>query len=56
MGITAKELAGMLGISPAAVSMALNNRPGVSEITREEVLKISAGSGGKCRTGAGLPL
>ena len=41
MGITAKELAGMLGISPAAVSMALNNRPGVSEITREEVLKAA---------------
>ena len=30
MGITAKELAGKLNLSAAAVSMALNGKPGVS--------------------------
>lgn len=38
MSITAKELARQLGISAAAVSMALNNKPGVSERTRERIL------------------
>lgn len=37
MGITAKELAEKLGISAAAVSMALNNKPGVSTETRKKV-------------------
>ncbi len=45
MSITAKELAKQLGISAAAVSMALNNRPGVSEITREEVLHAARAAG-----------
>ena len=39
--ITAKELAAMLGLSEAAVSMALNGRAGVSERTRERVLKAA---------------
>lgn len=39
MGITAKELAARLGLSATAVSMALNNKPGVSSETRAYVLK-----------------
>lgn len=38
MSITAKELAQKLGISAAAVSMALNNKPGVSQKTRKMIL------------------
>ena len=41
MSITAKELAGLLGLSPAAVSMALNNKPGVSRETRRRVLETA---------------
>ena len=37
MGITAKELAKLLNLSEAAVSLALNNRPGVSTQTRKRV-------------------
>ncbi len=37
--ITAKIIAEMLGISPAAVSFALNNKPGVSDETRELILE-----------------
>ncbi len=37
MGITAKELAAKLGISAAAVSMALNDKPGVSAATRKKI-------------------
>jgi LacI family transcriptional regulator len=40
-GITAKELAMKLGLSPAAVSLALNGRPGVSAQTRERVLEAA---------------
>lgn len=39
MGITAKELARKLNLSATAVSMALNNKPGVSRETRERVIK-----------------
>lgn len=38
MSITAKELAKILGLSQAAVSMALNNKSGVSRETRNKVL------------------
>lgn len=38
MSITAKELAGLLGLSEAAVSMALHNKPGVSSVTRRKVM------------------
>ena len=41
MSITAKELAVKLNISAAAVSMALNNRPGVSYETRKAVFKTA---------------
>jgi Transcriptional regulators len=37
MAVTAKEIAKILDISPAAVSIALNNKPGVSEETRQRV-------------------
>jgi LacI family transcriptional regulator len=37
MGITAKELAKKMGISAAAVSMALNDKPGVSAETRKKI-------------------
>ena len=37
MSITAKELAAHLGLSEAAISMALNNKPGVSNATRKRI-------------------
>lgn len=40
-GITAKELAKRLGISPSAVSLALNGKPGVSDRTRSLVLQTA---------------
>ncbi len=45
MGITGKELASMLGISEAAVSMALNNKSGVSTKTRKLVLEVAREKG-----------
>ena len=41
MGITAKELAHRLGLSEAAVSLALNNRSGVSTETKRRVLQAA---------------
>ena len=41
MTITAKELAQKMGISATAVSMALNNKPGVSTQTRAEVIRLA---------------
>ena len=38
MSITAKELAAMLGLSESAVSLALNDKPGVSRATRRRVI------------------
>ena len=38
MSITAKELAEKLNLSQTAVSMALNNKPGVSTETRRMVV------------------
>ena len=56
MSITAKELAKLLGLSPSAVSLALNDRPGVSEATRRRVLDAAKAQGfdfGKVRPGTG---
>lgn len=39
MAVSAKDIARELGLSPAAVSLALRGRPGVSESTRTLVLK-----------------
>lgn len=47
MSITAKDIAKELHISPAAVSMALNNKPGVSEETRTQVFEIANRKGFK---------
>lgn len=41
MSATAKQIAAALGISEAAVSMALNNKPGVSTATRRLVWKTA---------------
>ncbi len=40
--VTARNLAKLLGISTAAVSMALNGKPGVSSETRSKVLAMAA--------------
>lgn len=45
MGITAKELAKKLNISEAAVSLALNNKPGVSTQTRKRVIEFAREQG-----------
>lgn len=45
MSITAKELSKMLSLSEAAVSMALNNKPGVSTATRQRVLAAAREQG-----------
>lgn len=45
MGITAKELAKQLGLSEAAVSIAINNKPGVSTATRKRVMEAAARAG-----------
>ena len=37
--MTYKEIAQLIGISPAALSLALNNKPGVSDATRERVFQ-----------------
>jgi LacI family transcriptional regulator len=41
MGVTIKDLAEKLNVSPATVSLALNNRPGVNEQTRAQVLELA---------------
>ncbi len=38
MSISSKELASILGVSPSTVSMALNDRPGISEETKAQIL------------------
>ena len=38
MAITAKDIALKLGVSPSAVSLAMNGRPGISVETREKIL------------------
>lgn len=45
MAITAKELARQLGLSEAAVSLALNHKPGVSTATRKRVLTAAEEQG-----------
>lgn len=42
MSITAKDIAVMLNVSPSAVSLALNGRPGVSDATRELIINTAA--------------
>ncbi|MFK4729252.1 LacI family DNA-binding transcriptional regulator [Agromyces mediolanus] len=57
MGTTLKDLATHLGISAAAVSMALNGKPGVSDQTRDEVRRAADELGYRPnRTGQALRL
>ena len=39
MAAKAKDIARELGISPATLSLVVNNRPGISDATRAKVLK-----------------
>ena len=41
MSVTAKEIAKKMGISTASVSVALNNKPGVSTATRKQILEVA---------------
>ncbi len=40
--LTVKDIATMAGVSPAAVSFALNGRKGISDQTRKQILKVVA--------------
>ena len=42
MGVTIKDLAVQLNLSPATISLSLNNRPGVNQKTRALVLEMAA--------------
>ena len=42
MGVTIKDLAEQLNLSPATISLSLNNRPGVNEQTRARVLELAS--------------
>ena len=39
MGMKVKDIAKMLDLSPSTVSLVLNNKPGISDVTRERVKK-----------------
>lgn len=55
-GVTAKDIAKKLGLSPAAVSLALNGKPGVSEDTRALVLETAMQMGyAKLETASATP-
>jgi len=41
LSITINEIAHRANVSTATVSMVLNNKPGISDATREKVLKIA---------------
>lgn len=43
--MTAKEIASVLGVSPATVSLAINGKPGISAKTRERVLSACREAG-----------
>lgn len=45
MSVNARELAQMLEVSPSAISIALNDRPGISRQTRERILAAAAEHG-----------
>ena len=39
--MTVREIAAMAGVSPAAVSLVLNNKKGISEATRRKVQEVA---------------
>ena len=39
MALRAKDIAEMLGVSTATVSLVLNNKPGVGEKRRQEIIQ-----------------
>ena len=39
MALTAKEVAGIIGVSQATLSLVINNKPGISDRTRNKVLR-----------------
>lgn len=41
MGITLKDIAIAAGVSEGTASLAMNNRPGINQLTKEKVLKIA---------------
>jgi LacI family transcriptional regulator len=41
MGVRVKDIAKQAEVSPAAVSLALNNKPGISPDTRERIIRIA---------------
>jgi LacI family transcriptional regulator len=45
MGVRIKDIAKLALVSPAAVSLALNNKPGVGLETRERIIRIARGLG-----------
>jgi len=45
MGITIREIAAVAKVSTATVSLALNNKPGISKATRQKILKIAQSLG-----------
>ena len=45
MSISSKELAAILGVSPSSVSIALNGKSGISDETRENILKAAEAYG-----------
>ena len=45
MNVTIKTIAQAAGVSPAAVSKALNGYPDIGEETRERIVRISAEMG-----------
>ena len=38
--LTIKEIAKLAGVSPTAVSFAMNNREGISQATRDKIMQV----------------
>jgi len=39
--ITLKDIAKLVNLSPSTVSLAINNKPGLSKDTRERILRVA---------------